>query len=125
MQGFTGDPFTLCSVSLPPPVKEFINPCYPSPCGANAVCKELNGAGSCMCIPEYFGNPYEGCKPECVLNTDCQSNKACIRNKCTDPCPGVCGSSAICQVINHVPVCTCFDGYTGNPFQFCHIIPKS
>lgn len=36
-----------------------------------------------------------------------------------DPCPGTCGPNAICQVITHVPSCTCITGYTGNPFQHC------
>lgn len=122
--GFTGDPFTQCYTIPPKTVQERVFPCYPSPCGANAICKEQNGAGSCICIPEYYGNPYEGCKPECVLNTDCVSSKACIGNKCTDPCSGSCGRNAICQVINHLPVCTCFEGYTGNPFQYCNVIEK-
>lgn len=39
---------------------------------------------------------YEGCRPECVLSSDCPSDKACIRNKCKDPCPGVCGLNAEC-----------------------------
>lgn len=98
---------------------EVVNPCFPSPCGTNALCKELNGAGSCVCLPDYVGNPYEGCRPECVLNTDCPSNKACIGNKCKDPCPGVCGQNANCQVISHVPTCTCRPGMTGDPFRYC------
>ena len=103
---------------------ENILPCSPSPCGANAVCKERNGAGSCTCLPDYIGNPYEGCRPECVLNTDCPSNKACVRNKCTDPCPGTCGQNAECHVVNHLPQCTCIPGYTGDPFRYCNIPPE-
>lgn len=99
------------------------SPCTPSPCGTNAVCREQNGAGSCSCLPEYIGNPYEGCRPECVHNTDCPSNKACMRNKCQDPCPGTCGQNADCQVVNHLPTCTCRPGYTGDPFRYCSIQP--
>lgn len=102
---------------------EQINPCVPSPCGANAVCREQNGAGSCTCLPEYLGNPYEGCRPECAVNTDCAPNKACTNNKCKDPCPGVCGPNAECQVTAHVPVCSCFLGYQGDPFRYCSPIP--
>lgn len=105
------------------PIVETRTPCVPSPCGANAICREQNGAGSCSCLPEYLGNPYEGCRPECVLNSDCPSNKACIRNKCIDPCPGTCGQNANCQVINHLPSCTCIPGYTGDPFRFCNLPP--
>jgi hypothetical protein len=109
--------------SADPVPQEYLNPCVPSPCGTNAICKEQNGAGSCTCLPEYYGNPYEGCRPECVLNTDCASNKACSNYKCKNPCPGTCGQNAECQVVNHLPMCSCYQGYTGDPFRFCHQIP--
>lgn len=119
--GYTGDPFTSCH-QMPQSITP-VDPCNPSPCGANARCKvSTNGAGACICDLGYFGNPYEACRPECTVNTDCPYNKACLRNKCQDPCPGVCGSTAICQVINHVPTCSCAVGYTGNPYSYCHII---
>lgn len=117
-QGYTGDPFFSC-------VKEKLytelisTPCSPSPCGSNAICKERNNAGSCTCIEGYTGNPYDGCRPECVVNTDCPSSRACINNKCSDPCPGSCGENADCQVVNHASLCTCFNGYTGDPFRYC------
>lgn len=94
-------------------------PCSPSPCGANAVCKESNGAGSCTCLPDYVGNPYDGCRPECTKGSDCLANLACIRNKCKDPCPGICGPNAICQVVDHIPSCSCLPKYTGDPFSYC------
>lgn len=108
---------------LAPTPQEIRTPCTPSPCGANAQCREQNGAGACSCLPEYIGNPYEGCRPECVLNSDCPSNRACIRNKCQDPCPGTCGQNADCQVVNHLPSCTCISGFTGDPFRYCNPIP--
>ena len=98
-------------------------PCQPSPCGANAQCREQNRAGSCTCLPDYIGNPYEGCRPECVLNSDCPPNKSCVRNKCQNECPGACGQNADCQVINHLASCTCRPGYTGDPFRYCNIQP--
>lgn len=100
-------------------------PCNPSPCGANALCKERNGAGSCACLPEYYGDPYNYCKPECIVNTDCDRSKACFNQKCKDPCPGVCGNNAECHVVNHSPSCTCFPGYTGNPITGCREPPRS
>lgn len=124
LQGHTGNPFHTCviaEISTPRPADQ-INPCFPSPCGPNAICKERNNAGSCMCISDHIGNPYEGCRPECSLNSDCPSNKACISNKCKDPCPGTCGHTAECQVINHVPSCTCLPGYTGDAFRYCSLI---
>lgn len=101
---------------------EPINPCQPSPCGPNAVCVEHNGAGSCKCIDEYQGNPYEGCRPECVLSSDCPTDKACIRNKCKDPCPGICGQNAQCYAVNHVPNCVCNEGFFGDAFTACQRI---
>lgn len=100
------------------------DPCHPSPCGANAICKERNGAGSCQCLPEFSGDPYTGCRPECVLNSECPQEKACINNKCVNPCIGICGSYAECRVINHAPSCTCAIGYVGNPLVACHPEPK-
>ena len=116
--------FTTYAILEPrPPAANQINPCVPSPCGANALCKERNNAGSCVCLPEFIGNPYEECRPECILNSDCPSNKACINQKCRDPCPGTCGQNADCQVINHLPSCTCIPGFTGDPFRYCNRIP--
>lgn len=100
------------------------NPCYPSPCGLNAICTEQNGAGACSCIPEYLGDPYIECRPECVMNSDCPFNRACINNKCVDPCPGTCGNNAECYVVNHAPLCTCYARYTGNPLSSCYLIPS-
>lgn len=123
--GFIGDPFISCQQKLEQPHVERPTPCVPSPCGINAECREKNGAGSCICLPDYIGNPYEGCRPECTLNSDCPSNKACIRNKCQDPCPGMCGQNAECQVINHRPSCNCIVGYSGDPFRYCSLVIES
>lgn len=104
---------------------EVKTPCVPSPCGANAVCKEKSGAGSCSCIPEYYGDPYTICRPECSQNSDCDRSKACFNQKCQDPCPGVCGNNALCNVVNHSPSCECLPGFTGNSMSGCRIPPKS
>lgn len=94
--------------------------CHPSPCGTNAKCSEQNGVPTCSCVEKYHGDPYTLCRPECSLNSDCPSNKACKNMKCYDPCPGSCGFNAICEVINHIPTCACKKGYYGQPFQGCH-----
>lgn len=124
LSGYYGDPFIQCNIQNVQ-IPETTNPCDPSPCGVNAQCKERNGVGSCICLREYIGNPHEGCRPECSINSDCTSNKACIRNKCQDPCPGTCGQNANCQVINHLPSCTCIPGFTGDPFTYCHSTPPN
>lgn len=121
--GYSGDPFVLCSpIQREPP--EIVQPCNPNPCGTYAECREQNGVGSCQCLPEYFGNPYEACRPECVLDSDCASNRACLNQKCRDPCPGSCGQNAECFVRNHLPTCNCLPNYVGDPYRYCHIEEK-
>jgi hypothetical protein len=95
------------------------DPCDPSPCGPNAVCNN----GECNCLPEYQGDPYYMCRPECIVSADCPRELACIRNKCENPCPGTCGQRATCDVINHIPMCSCPQGYTGNAFVDCRPLP--
>lgn len=56
------------------------------------------------------------------MSSDCPADKSCIRNKCKDPCPGVCGINADCSTRNHIPICTCRDGYIGDPFASCQIV---
>lgn len=138
LDGYTGDPFTSCRLKpierkrsnittsewfivmciLVPPIEK--NPCNPSPCGPNALCSD----GVCTCLPEYHGDPYRGCRPECVLNDDCPRDRACVNNRCIDPCPGTCGQNAECTVINHIPTCSCLSNYTGNAFVICSPIMR-
>lgn len=146
INGYTGDPFTKCYpipckrtklcffqkfyltyiISVPPPPQitptPQKDPCIPSPCGPNSECRRIGDSPSCTCLASYIGSP-PNCRPECVINSECTSNKACIRGKCRDPCPGSCGSGAVCSVINHTPICTCPDGYTGDPFSYCLLKP--
>lgn len=141
--GFTGDPFSLCSPIIgdywillfiykknwihmriqiyfaeqPKPSKDL---CNPSPCGPNAECNE----GICTCLTNYFGDPYSYCRPECTMNSDCSRVKACVNHYCVDPCEGTCGTSAKCDVVNHIPMCSCLPGTSGDPFTLCrpHVI---
>lgn len=57
------------------------------------------------------------------MNSDCTANLACVRSKCQDPCPGACGPNAMCNAVNHLPVCICIQGYTGDPFRYCNLNP--
>lgn len=94
---------------------ESIDPCQRAQCGSNTECRN----GICTCIQGYFGDPYSGCRPECLLNTDCPKLQACSRNKCIDPCRDNCGENAICEVINHIAMCQCPPDRTGNAFIKC------
>lgn len=95
-----------------------IDPCQPSPCGPNSLCRVINNHGVCSCKSGYIGSP-PNCRPECMVSTDCAQDKACINQKCQDPCPGTCGLNARCQIINHNPICSCIAGFTGDPFIRC------
>lgn len=111
----------LCNVNVAfciaaPPVQ---NPCEPSPCGPNSQCRQVNMQAVCSCLPSYVGSP-PLCRPECVVNSECDTSKACINQKCDDPCPNTCGLRAHCQVKNHNPICTCAVGMTGDPFTQCY-----
>lgn len=99
-------------------VKEDVNPCVPSPCGPYSNCRVVNDHAVCSCEANYIGTP-PACKPECIVSTECAQNKACINNKCRDPCPGTCGINAKCQTINHNPICSCPSNYVGDPFVRC------
>lgn len=59
------------------------------------------------------------CRPECITSTDCNPNEACINQKCRNPCVGTCGIRAICQVVNHNPICSCPTSLSGDPFIRC------
>ncbi|KAF4530013.1 hypothetical protein B566_EDAN009189 [Ephemera danica] len=127
--GETGDPFIQCSpipseaTNVSHPISN--SPCHPTPCGPNSNCEITEGTPICTCLPKYEGTP-PSCHPEsgpCVLNTDCASQYACINSQCRDPCPGVCGEGARCDVPHHSPVCTCLEGMMGDPFVQCRALP--
>lgn len=99
------------------------NPCSPSPCGPNSRCRVTNGQAVCSCLPEYVGSP-PGCRPECVVSSECPSDKACVNQKCTEPCPGQCGTNTDCRVMNHSPICACKLDFTGDPFTRCFPTPS-
>jgi hypothetical protein len=113
----------LVTKVVPNVVEPEPRPCEPSPCGTNAECREQGNKAACFCPPDYIGDPFVGCRPECLLSADCPSSRACIRNKCVDPCPGLCGINAECRVANHIPVCSCQQGFTGDPYSSCRPIP--
>lgn len=106
-------PCKTCSVDL-----MVVHPCMRSPCGPYSQCRAVNNHATCSCLPGYFGRP-PNCHPECISNSDCPLDKSCINQICSNPCPGVCGYNARCNVINHNPICSCNAGYTGDPFIRC------
>ena len=101
-----------------------LEPCEGDPCGRYAQCKDISGVAACSCLPGYVGTP-PNCRPECLIHSECPSDKACINEKCRDPCPGACGAYAECSVIQHNAVCRCQSGYEGDAFSACRRITTS
>ncbi|XP_065171538.1 protein eyes shut isoform X2 [Atheta coriaria] len=94
--------------------------CSGSTCGSNAQCSMVGGRPVCSCFRGYMGDPLHHCtKAECLDNSECRGHQHCRNERCVDPCIEICGSNAQCETRNHVPVCSCPSGYTGDPFTHC------
>ena len=104
-------------------VPEKPSSCLNQVCASNAECRisEISNQIYCQCISGYIGDPVgAGCRPQCLLNTECEPSQACINQKCVDPClSNICGINARCTCINHFTICNCEPDYTGNPFEIC------
>lgn len=104
--------------------QSILNPCSMTQCGPYSQCREVNGLAVCSCLPEFTGVP-PTCKPECTTNTECGLNRACINQKCVDPCINRCGEQTNCKVLNHSPICTCKPRLTGDPFSRCYVLERN
>lgn len=143
--GFNGDPFIRCLVeskklacstflfaylhdysclleAVVKPPEPSGNPCVPTPCGPNSICKVVDNHAACSCLPNYIGRA-PNCRPECTINSECPGNLACLNERCSNPCPGSCGVATTCIVLNHSPICQCNPGFTGDPFVGCSPVP--
>ncbi|XP_014272213.1 coagulation factor XII-like [Halyomorpha halys] len=98
--------------------------CLPSTCGPNSDCFETPNGPMCKCKQGYSGTPPH-CRPECTTNADCPGNKACAQYRCVDPCTGSCAAMAECYTVNHLPVCKCPVGQSGDPFSSCFTQSKT
>ncbi len=61
-------------------------------------------------------------KGECQYDINCPDNRACIENRCLDPCHTVnrpCAPNAECNALLHRPICRCPIGWAGNAHQEC------
>ena len=109
-------------IALPKPNDVPVNPCIPSPCGSFAQCRTgPNDQAICSCLPNMIGSP-PSCRPECITNSECGENDACINQKCQNPCLNACSYNSECRVQNHIATCVCSPGYTGNAFESCNRI---
>ncbi len=72
-----------------------------------------------MCVLIFYPGP------ECVISSECPLDKACVQQRCENPClRNPCAPQAICKVVNHSPICTCPPNYVGNPFVSCELEQK-
>lgn len=94
----------------------------PCKCGENAECQVVNHQAKCTCPKTWVGNAYVACRPECTTHSECPAAKsACLYQKCINPCDGVCGVNADCNLRDITPVCSCPRHMTGNPFVSCRL----
>lgn len=63
------------------------------------------------------------CAVGCRSNADCVGDHSCLNGKCKNPCEDhssvPCGNNSECRVIDHRAVCTCPDGFQGEPNVEC------
>lgn len=105
------------------------DPCRDS-CGVNALCNVINHKAVCYCPSNFIGSPEVQCtlqeerpKVECLQDSECTNDKACINSRCINPCSGnICGDNAECHAQLHRAVCTCRNGFTGNAQTSCYEI---
>ena len=91
-----------------------------NPCGENAICENNGQRPTCSCPDGHAGDPYVRCvRGDCIANEDCNVDQACKDFRCVDPCSFSCGNGADCTPRNHVAICRCPRGRTGDPFQVC------
>ena len=145
--GYIGNPYIDCRREPQPECREdgdcserlaCINNKCQNPCGVFVPCtipSECQVIGSipvrtmvCVCPSGYISSGSGKCvatKPViniggCASDSDCPSNRACVRGICRDPCN--CGPNSHCRVKDHKPICTCQLGYYGNPEIECNVI---
>merc|ERR1712106_9783 len=105
-----------------------INPCIvANPCATNAVCDVRQHSVTCNCPSGFTGDPFSNCyaiepRPECTADPDCPQDQACINERCINPCiiDNPCAPQARCTARAHHPVCTCPEGYGGDPYRQCY-----
>ncbi|KAF5276800.1 hypothetical protein FQR65_LT16166 [Abscondita terminalis] len=100
--------------------------CSGKVCGNNAHCTTIGGRPVCSCLNGYIGDPLFNCiRAECLSNSECRSDQTCVNQRCVDPCASSCGSNTQCNTVNHIPVCTCPPGTTGDPFTSCRVLTRA
>lgn len=95
-------------------------------CGNNAKCHSDNHSSQCICSPGFTGDAYKTCEHlQCIVDADCADSLVCSEHLCINPCKtdNPCGSSQVCDVINHRILCTCENGFILNNDNSCESQP--
>lgn len=80
------------------------------------MCRMSRGISGQVALTIIYVNvaPFE---VGCTSNDQCPIDRACVNKQCINPCQ--CGPNAKCRVENHYAVCSCPEGYSGNPNTGC------
>lgn len=129
---------TECELDLDCPSKlacikhSCVNPCVElSPCHSSAHCSIVDTIPVrtmiCTCpegwVPDQNGECHAvivPMPPGCTSDSDCPSHESCINRLCRNPCN--CGPHSACLVQNHRPICSCEEGFEGNPNIACYAV---
>lgn len=140
---YTGNPYILCKLEEQPECREdsdcpdrlacFNHKCEEpcpimQPCTPPSECRVLPTSPIrtmiCVCPSGYVSSGSGTCQPttpivkvECTKDNDCAQDRSCINGICRNPC--TCGPNAICNVVDHKPVCSCILGYDGSADIAC------
>ncbi len=112
------------------------DPCLiENPCAPTAICSTNRHTASCSCPPGLVGDPFVQCAvndpiptiddPDCEVDSDCPSGRACINDICVNPCYTLspCDATAICSVVDTVPfrtmICSCREGWQPDTDRSC------
>lgn len=107
-------------------ILDCVSACRGVGCGSNAICAARQHKAVCECKDGFEGNADDltrGCRPKdlCSSDIDCGSLEVCRLSPagikvCVDGCADdPCGANARCSVSNHFVVCSCQEGFTGQP----------
>ena len=152
-QGLVGDPYERC-LTVECQINQdcasnkaciqskCVDPCLINKvCAPTAICSVINHVEACKCPSGFIGDPFVLCSPEkdpipelqdveCEVDSDCPSGRACLDNKCRNPCYSLspCDDTAVCSVVDTVPfrtmICSCREGWIPDSDRSCVPIPN-